>query len=326
MLPADDTERMNPKNFFMMNRRMPGQMLIVVLAGILMTAPAAAQEVVPLWESGKIPGSNGPRVPDSIANERIYRLSEPRMYAFFPSKDDNCGSAVLIFPGGGYTHLALNLGGFQLAKWFNTLGFSAFVVAYRLPNAPGLVHRELAPLQDAQRALQIVRANAGRWGIRPDKIGVLGTSAGGHLAALTATATGEVTGVQDSLRAFSAHPDFMILISPLIDLGDRSAEASRMSLLGPAASAELLKKYSAQNRVTAATPPCLIVHAFNDPVVPVQQSLLFFQALLDKHIPTSFHVFPQGAHQIAVNSNPGSTELWKPLCEAWLKEMGFDRK
>ena len=95
---------------------------------------------------------------DSIANERAYRIADPRMYAFFPSKDDNCGAAVVIYPGGGYTHITLNLGGFQLAKWFNTIGISAFVVAYRLPNSPDLIQKEIGPLQDAERALQIVRA------------------------------------------------------------------------------------------------------------------------------------------------------------------------
>ncbi len=126
---------------------------------------ANSQEYISLWQKGKMPNSKGLDIKDSLSNERIYRVSSPGMYAFFPSKDDNCGAAVVIFPGGGYTHLAMNLGGFQLAKWFNTLGISAFVVKYRLPNSPDLVHREIAPLQDAERAVEIVRANAARWAI-----------------------------------------------------------------------------------------------------------------------------------------------------------------
>ena len=129
-----------------------------------------AQEFIPLWAENKMPDSKGLRLTDSISNERIFRVAVPGMYAFFPSKDDNCGAAVVIFPGGGYSHLAMNLGGFQLAKWFNTLGISAFVVKYRLPNSSDLIKRELGPLQDAERALQIVRANSLKWNIQKDKV------------------------------------------------------------------------------------------------------------------------------------------------------------
>jgi acetyl esterase/lipase len=282
-----------------------------------------AQEFIPLWADGKMPNSKGIHITDSIVNERAYRVGEPGMYAFFPSKDDNCGAAVVIFPGGGYTHLALNLGGFQLAKWFNTLGISAFVVKYRLPNSPDLVQRELGPLQDAERALQTVRANALKWKIETDKIGVMGASAGGHLASLIGTTEEDVTSLQDSIHAFSFRPDFMILISPVIDMGKYAHKGSRESLLGPGPSDQMIEKYSTQNNVDAQTPLCFIADAFNDRTVQPVNSLLFYQALLANKISTSFHVFPQGGHAININKNPGSTALWKPLCEEWLKEMGF---
>jgi len=299
------------------------RLIIASIIGCMIVSNISAQQFIPIWEKGKMPNSKGLAVKDSVANERFYRVSNPGIHAFFPSKDDNCGAAIIIFPGGGYTHLSSNLGGAQLAKWFNSLGMSAFVVDYRLPNSHDLIQRELGPLQDAERSLQVVRANAFNWGIQKDKIGVLGTSAGGHLASLLATAMVDLTSVKDSFNTISFHPDFMILISPLIDLGKYAPVGKREALLGPDPSPKLITEYSTQNRVTSQTPPCFIADAFNDKAVNPQNSLLFYQALLDKNISTSFHVFPHGAHTIGVNNNPGSTELWKPLCEMWLKEIGF---
>ena len=296
--------------------------LICAMAFLLML-PAKAQQFIPLWPKGRMPNSKGLALKDSVVNERIYQVGTPGMYAFFPSKDDNNGAAVLIFPGGGYTHLTYNLGGFQLAKWFNSLGTSAFVVIYRMPNSPDLVQREIGSLQDAQRALRMVRSNAAAWGIKKDKIGVQGSSAGGHLAALVGTHTEDVSSIKDGLDTVSFRPDFMILISAVIDFGKYAHAGSRESFLGKDPSQQMIEKYSAQNSVTANAPPGFIADAFNDKTVNPQNSLLFYQALLDKKVSTSFHVFPQGGHAINVNNNPGSTELWKPLCEAWLKEMGF---
>lgn len=293
------------------------------IATFLLCKALPAQEFIPLWPVGKMPNSKGLEVKDSTRNERVYRISEPGIYAFLPSRDDNSGAAVMIFPGGGYSHITLNLSGFQLAKWFNTLGMSAFVVAYRLPNSPDLEQRQLGPLQDAKRALQIVRANASKWNIQKDKIGVMGTSAGGHLASWVATTYDNNSSINDSLSTISFLPDFMILISPVIDMGRYAQKGSLASLLGPNPTQELIEKYSTQNNVTVQTPPCFIAHAFNDKIVLPQNSLLFYQALLDKKISTSFHVFPQGGHAINVNNNPGSTELWRSLCEMWLIEMDF---
>jgi len=242
---------------------------------LLFTFAASAQEFIPLWPEGKMPDSKGLHLKDSIVNERAYKVGVPGMYAFFPSKDDNCGAAVIIYPGGGYSHIALNLGGFQLAKWFNTLGISAFVVKYRLPNSPDAVKSELAPLQDGQRALQIVRANAGKWNIQKNKIGAMGASAGGHLAAWVGTAEDDITSLKDSIDKNSFQPNFMILVSPVIDMGEFAHKGSRESLLGKNPSDDLIKKYSPQNNVTAQTPPCFIADAFNDKTVQPINSLLF---------------------------------------------------
>lgn len=296
---------------------------LIIFFIILSYLNVKAQEFIPLWPVGKMPNSKGLKLKDSIVDERIYRVATPGMYTFFPSKDDNNGGAVIIFPGGGYIHITYNLSGFQLAKWFNSLGMSAFVVNYRLPNSPDLKQRELGPLQDAERALRIVRRNAEKWGIKKEKIGVMGTSSGGHLASLIGTHIEDVASIKDELDTISFHPDFMILVSPIIDLGTFAHSGSRASLLGPNASKELIDKYSTQNSVTSNTPPCFIADAFNDRAVSPQNSLLFYKALLDKKVSTSFHVFPHGGHSININNNSGSTELWTSLCEAWLKEMDF---
>jgi acetyl esterase/lipase len=270
-----------------------------------------------------MPNSKGWQLKDDIRNERIYQVGTPGMYAFLPSTQENNGSAVLICPGGGYERLAYIISGTQLAKWFNTMGMSAFVLNYRLPNSPDLKERQLGPLQDAQRAVRVIRANATKWGIKPDRIGVQGSSAGGHLAATLGTFTKDVSTIGDDLDKLSFRPDFMILVSPVITMGQYAHNGSRKNLLGENPSKELLEEYSLELRVTNTTTPAFIVHAFNDQGVNVRNSLMFYSALVDKNVSATIHVFPQGGHSIALRNNPGSTELWTGLCEAWLKEMGF---
>jgi acetyl esterase/lipase len=302
-------------------KRLTRYLLLLLCVLSVAASGIKAQEFIPLWPQGQIPNSKGLQLKDSIVNERILQVGTPGFYAFFPSRDDNNGAAILIFPGGGYHHLTYNLGGFQLAKWFNTLGMSAFVVNYRLPTSPDLQQRELAPLQDAQRAMRIIRAHAGKWKINPNKIGVQGSSAGGHLAAMMGNIREDVSGIHDTLDTISFQANFMVLISPVISLGMHAHKGSKTNLLGTAPSRELLTRYSMELQVNASTPPCFIAGAFDDKTVLPINSLLFYQALLGKNISTSFHVFPQGGHAIGLSNNPGSTGQWKSLCEAWLNEM-----
>ena len=297
--------------------------LSVILFLVSLPLVVAAQEFIPLWEKGKMPNSKGIELKDDIRNERIYQVGTPGFYAFFPSNQENKGAAVLICPGGGYQHLAYIISGMQLAKWFNTLGISAFVLNYRLPNSPDVRQREIAPLQDAQRAMRIIRANAEKWQIKPDKIGVLGTSAGGHLAANLGTSTEDATKINDELDKFPFNPNFMILVSPVITMGEYAHTGSRKNLLGENPSRQLIEKYSLEKQVTATTPPAFIVHAADDKAVNPRNSLMFYNALLDKSISASLHIFPNGGHAIALRNNPGSTETWTNLCEMWLTEMGF---
>jgi acetyl esterase/lipase len=282
---------------------------------------ATAQEFLPLYPSGKIPNSKGTKPKDSIANERIFRVATPGMYCYFPSKQENKGAAVIICPGGGYERLAYVISGTQLAKWFNTMGITAFVLNYRLPNDPDLVERKVAPLQDAQRAIKVVRANASKWGIKSNKIGIQGSSAGGHLASWAGTTANDISKLGDTLDSVSAKPNFMILVSPVIDMGKYAHKGSKKNLLGEQTTAALEASYSTHLLVDKNTPYCFIADAFNDQAVDPHNSLLFFQALLENKIPSSLHVFPQGAHSIALRNNPGSTELWTALCEKWMVEM-----
>ncbi|MBA3600109.1 MAG: alpha/beta hydrolase [Acidobacteria bacterium] len=295
----------------------------LILFLLLMPFVAAAQEFVPLWTTGKMPNSKGIALKDEIRNERVYQVGTPGFYAFFPSNQENKGAAVLICPGGGYERLAYVISGTQLAKWFNSIGISAFVLNYRLPNSPDVRQREIAPLQDAQRAMRVIRANAEKWQIKPDKIGVLGTSAGGHLAANLGTATEDAAKINDELDKFPFNPNFMILVSPVINMGEYAHAGSKKNLLGANLTKELIEKYSLEKQVTATTPPVFIVHAADDKVVNPRNSLMFYNALLDKNISASLHIFPNGGHAIALRNNPGSTETWTTLCEMWLIEMNF---
>ncbi|WP_407430130.1 alpha/beta hydrolase [Arcticibacter sp.] len=282
-----------------------------------------AQEFITLWPEGRMPNSKGLKLQDSIANERIFQVGTPGMYAFFPSQSENKGSAVVICPGGGYERLAYVISGTQLAKWFNTIGVSAFVLNYRLPNSPDLEVRETGPLQDVQRAIKLIRSNASKWAIDPQKIGVQGSSAGGHLAALSSVSEKDVSSIGDYLDHVSGRPNFSILVSPVIDLGVYAHAGSRKNLLGESPSKLLIGRYSPHLLVGPSTPPSFIVHAFNDHSVSVNNSLLFYKALVDNKVQSSLHVFPQGGHAIALRNNPGSTEKWTQLCEAWMTEMGF---
>ncbi len=297
--------------------------VFTVFVLILTWQTVGAQVFIPLWDKDKMPNSRGIKLEDKIENERISQVGTPGVYAFFPSSQENKGAAVIICPGGGYGQLAYVISGTQLAKWFNSMGVSAFVLKYRLPNSPDLKERQIAPLQDAQRALRIVRANADRWGVKPDKIGVMGTSAGGHLAATLGTGTEDVSAIGDALDKTAFNANFIILVSPVISMGSYAHAGSRKNLLGENPSKDLIEKYSAHLQVKPTTPPTFIVHASDDKAVSVSNSLMFYGALLDKNVSASIHVFPQGGHAIALRNNPGSTEQWTNLCEMWLVEMGL---
>lgn len=304
---------------------MRNQKYLWIVFLLILLGNTTAQEFIPLWPEGKMPNSKGLVVKDVIENERFQQVGLPGMYAFFPSKDENNGSAVLVIPGGGYHHVTYNFSGLQLAKWFNTLGISAFVLKYRLPHSPDLQVRHEGPLQDAERAMQLIRTHASEWGIDQDRIGAMGTSAGGHLAAILGTQPDDVADIGDVVGKVPFNPNFLILVSPVISFVGSAHKGSRNNLLGADPSPELIEKYSPEKQVNTETPTSFLVHAANDPAVDPMNSLLFAQALMEYEVSVSLHLFPTGKHAIALRNNPGAANLWTDLCEAWMKEKGFIR-
>lgn len=295
----------------------------VLIFFILISVFAKAQEFVPLWPAGKKPNNNGKKITDSLYNERIWRVATPGIYCFVVPKAENNGSAVLIVPGGGYARLSHLYSGFNLAKWYNSIGVNAFVLIHRLPHQQDLINKQLAPVQDAQRAMRIIRANAMQWNIKTDKVGVMGISAGGHVATTLGTHAKDEAAINDTIDQYSYRPDFMILLSPVITMGKYAHGGSKKNFLGADTTKANIEHYSGELQVSSFTVPTFLVHAQNDSTVKVQNSVLFYQALIEKKINASLHIFTQGGHGIRLDENPGSTELWTNLLEAWLKEMKF---
>lgn len=285
--------------------------------------PLYAQEKIALWPDGKMINSKGKKLDWIESRERVTQVDKPFMYAYFTSKEENKNSAVLIFPPGGYQKLTYNVAGIQLAKWFNTIGINAFVVMNRLPTSPDLKEPCYGALQDAQRAMKIVRSQAAEWEIDPKKIGVMGCSAGGGVAANVATIRQDVSSIGDSLDAVSHVPNFQILISAVISMGEYGHKGSKEALLGEHPTDEKIHFFSSELQVTPDTPKAFIVHANDDPVVNPINSVMYYQALRKKNVDAALFIFPHGGHSIALRNNPLTTNHWTNLCESWLKEMGF---
>lgn len=272
-----------------------------------------------------MPNSKGIVVKDSIANERVYQVGTPGVYVFEPSKAENKEAAVLVIPGGGYARLAYQISGWQLAKWLNTFGVTAFVLNHRMPQSPDVKVSYRAPLEDAQRAMRYIRSHAADYGIDVNKIGVMGCSAGAHLSACLSTFSEDWGRGGDALDKESFHPDFTILISPVISMGEVAHKGSRDNLLGKNPSEELLHQFSCDERVTGQTPPAFIVHATNDHSVSSLNSVLYYTALKRADVKKStLHIFPEGGHSIALRNNPGTTNQWTVLAEEWLREIGIE--
>jgi len=302
---------------------MKKSILTLFLAIIFCSQFSKAQETIFLYSEGKMPDSKGIPLSDSLRNDRYYRIGRPRIVAYLPSPEENKGTSVLIIPGGGYSHLTHNSGGIQFAKWFNTLGINAFILYHRLPDSPDLKDRTIAPLQDAQRAIRIIRAHATIWNLNPDAVGVMGTSAGGHVSSTLGTHAEDVSDISDSLSKYGFIPNFMILVSPVISMTEITHKGSKDMLLGLNPSEKLIKEFSNEYRVTEKTPPTFLVHANDDNAVSPLNSIVFYQALLKSKVSASLHIFPFGGHKIAMRNNPGSTNQWTFICEQWLTEMGF---
>jgi acetyl esterase/lipase len=274
---------------------------ILILIGVLIFSNMQSQEEIKLYKNDPAETSGITTKEENHGGSWVTNVTEARMYAYFVPKEKASGTAVLICPGGGYGGLAVDHEGAQVAKWLNTLGISAFVLYYRMPN-----HHSDIPLTDAQTAIQIIRENANKWNIDQSKVGILGFSAGGHLTSTVGTHF-----------AAANRPDFMVLVYPVIMMvrGDGTCQ----NLLGENPSDQQLKRFSNQLHVNENTPPTFIVVALNDDVVPAVHSSIFYQALQDRNIPSEIHTYEKGGHGFGMRKQSLLIDNWTDTLEKWLK-------
>ena len=293
---------------------------------IIMTMAFAgfAQTAIPLYPD-KIPNSKV--ASDEETSEQrdgitiISKISKPTLSIFLPAKEKANGTAVVICPGGGYWVNAISHEGFDVAKKFNEMGVAAFVVKYRIPNDATMINREIGPLQDAQQAIKMVRQRAKEWNVDVNRIGIMGFSAGGHLAS-TAGIHFETAVIPDAAN-ISLRPDFMILIYPVISFNEKITHmGSRDQLIGKLPSAEKITEYSNELQVTAKTPPTFLVHASDDDAVNANNSVAFYQSLLNYKVPAELHIYQKGGHGFGMN-NKTTDDQWTDRCKNWMKASGL---
>jgi acetyl esterase/lipase len=295
--------------------------ILLMLAPLLSSAAALGEnDPIPLWPEGVPNAKSNPGRETFGEGGRISNVSEPTLTYFPPAIDRPNGTAVVICPGGGYGFVSFEREGVQYANWLSTLGVTAFVLKYRMAE-----YGHPAPLQDVLRAVRIVRSRAKEFKISPDRIGVMGSSAGGHLAASAGTLFENPAGKTGAaLDAISARPDFLILMYPVITMDDPAAHAgSRQNLLGGHPSPELLRLMSVEKQVTSATPPTLLIHTQEDASVPIENSLLFYQALTRVYVPAEMYLFEHGSHGMGMRDGLGTASDWPKRVEEWLRARGL---
>ena len=294
---------------------------IFFLIIIFLFSEFSAQEKIILWPKGEMPNSK--ILASKIKKKKeLAELKEVELFAFLPPVKERNQKSVIIIPGGGYSKLTYNEGAFQIAKWMNTLGISAFVLNYRLPTSSDLVQKEIAPLQDIQASIKYIRKNASQWGISPEQLGVVGTSAGGHLATLVSNISKDFTELKGDWETISSIPNFAILFCPVIDLGEYAHKGSRDSLLGENVSSEKISEFSTQNLVTDKTPPTILFHNQDDTAVPPMNSILYFKAMTKNKVKGALFIFPKGGHRFFVTNKDPLNQNWKKLCADWLSSIG----
>lgn len=301
--------------------------LPIFLLTFIMTNSFSQNTVLKLWPNG-IPGSiknesykETPVEPKDIGT--VYsKVTEPTLTVFLPPADKATGTAVLICPGGGYGIVAFNHEGIAIAKWLNENGIAGIVLKYRLPSDTIMKDKSIGPLQDAQEAMRVIRRNSAEWKINPQKIGVIGFSAGGHLASTLSTHYAEnVYNITDSINA---RPDFSLLIYPVITFDASFTHmGSRNNLIGESPSDDAIKHFSNELQITKDTPPAFLAHSSDDDAVPVKNSIAYYENLVKNKIPAELHLFQKGGHGYGLAINKGTQSAWPELCIKWLKANGF---
>lgn len=292
---------------------------LIIFAMSFLPQLSSGQTTIPLYKD-KIPNS----LPNTVLETPVDRPSKrtfisnttaPRMLAYLPEKNST-GTAVIICPGGGYGGMAIQHEGADVAKQFQEIGVAAFVLYYRTPLDLTMADKSIGPLQDAQQAIKMVREHAKEWHIDANKIGVMGFSAGGHLASTLGTHY-EVSLI-DNKHNTSLRPDFMMLIYPVISFSDSLTHmGSRINLIGKNPSAKQIANYSNELQVTEKTPLTFLVHAGDDQAVPVNNSIVFYDALRKKGVPAGLVVYPKGGHGFGL-VNPTTPDLWFNQGVNWL--------
>ena len=255
--------------------------------------------------------------------ERVTR--SPAITPFLPEPDKRNGTAIVICPGGGYGGLAMEKEGLEVARWMQARGITGVVLRYR---CGGGKNQQPVPLQDAQRAIRLVRSHAAKWGVDPNRVGVLGFSAGGHLASTAATMFDKGDpAAADPIEKISSRPSFAVLVYPVISMEDDVTHAgSRQHLLGGDATDEVVEHWSTYRRVSDDTPPTFLVHASDDEAVPVKNSLLFYESLVAHHVPAELHIYETGGHGFGMLRDDRPADKWPEQLEPWLKERGLIKK
>lgn len=294
---------------------------LIIVTTLLTAATARAQQEIPLY-NGAVPNSKPATNKESSVSRdnvtRISKVSVPTLTIYKPINPN--GMSVIICPGGGYSILAFDKEGTRVAEEMNKWGVTAFVLKYRLPDDTTNIDRSVAPLQDAQQAVRVVRRRATEWGLKKDKIGIMGFSAGGHLASTSATHF-SMNADPTNKDTTSIRPDFAILIYPVISFDSTiTHKGSRNNLVGATASSTQIQLYSNELQVTAKTPPSFLVHAGDDGAVPVENSLRYYQACIKYKVPAEMHLYPKGGHGFGMY-NKTTNDDWMERLKNWLANL-----
>src|SRR5215212_4159492 len=297
------------RSFKRKTRRAAIAMCAALLAGFNAPSFAAEFTTIRLWENG---------APGTPPTKPQY---EPELYVKLPSAPST-GTSVIILPGGGYGALAMTYEGLDVADWFGSFGVTAFVLKYRMQ---GTGHMHPVPMMDGQRAIRTVRARAGEWKIDPSRVGVLGFSAGGHLASTLGTHFDKGNAKSaDPIERVSSRPDFMILCYPVISLTAPTAHrGSIKNLLGETPDPKLLQNLSNETQVTSQTPPTFIFQTSEDNGVPAENAVAFYLALHQAGVPAEMHIFQNGPHGVGLAKDLPGTKEWPKLCHNWLEVRGL---
>ncbi len=292
---------------------------------ILLTSPLRAQIALPLWLGTPPNALRNDTLRERVWRDNILRISQvskPTITVYLPDPKRAKGTAMLICPGGAYGFLAFEIEGMQVAEWLASKGIVGVVLKYRLPDARLMTYQHEVPLADALQGLTIIRQNATRWHLHPDCIGIMGFSAGGHLAATVSTHYHRTPTADPRL----SKPDFAILVYPVISTGPVAHRGSLNNLLGRYASDSLLLDFSNERQVTAQTPPTLLLHPTPDATVPVENSILYFTALKQANVPVEMHLYGDGGHGFGMSDpNPPTAAWgqWQIQLLNWLKSRGL---